>query len=121
MCLGAILGHWMLIQLLWDRLAIWPQDQGIFLLPFPFAWFSYKIQEGVGALWTGIGPNIARNAIINAAELASYDQVKQVKALEICVLRTILVSCLPCRVTFCVDSYLIVFVADNFENSGFHR
>ncbi|MED6196111.1 Matrilysin [Stylosanthes scabra] len=28
-------------------------------------------------LWTGIGPNIARNAIINAAELASYDQVKQ--------------------------------------------
>ena len=34
-------------------------------------------QEGVGALWTGIGPNIARNAIINAAELASYDHVKQ--------------------------------------------
>lgn len=35
-------------------------------------------QEGVGALWTGLGPNIARNGIINAAELASYDQVKQV-------------------------------------------
>lgn len=34
-------------------------------------------KEGVGALWTGIGPNVARNAIINAAELASYDQVKQ--------------------------------------------
>jgi solute carrier family 25 uncoupling protein 8/9 len=34
-------------------------------------------QEGVRALWTGISPNIARNAIINAAELASYDQVKQ--------------------------------------------
>ncbi|KAG9453267.1 hypothetical protein H6P81_006171 [Aristolochia fimbriata] len=34
-------------------------------------------QEGLGALWTGIGPNIARNAIINAAELASYDQVKE--------------------------------------------
>ncbi|XP_073154480.1 mitochondrial uncoupling protein 1 isoform X2 [Henckelia pumila] len=34
-------------------------------------------QEGLGALWTGVGPNIARNAIINAAELASYDQVKQ--------------------------------------------
>ncbi|KAI5408842.1 Mitochondrial uncoupling protein 2, variant 3 [Lathyrus oleraceus] len=33
--------------------------------------------EGLGALWTGLGPNIARNAIINAAELASYDQVKQ--------------------------------------------
>jgi solute carrier family 25 uncoupling protein 8/9 len=35
-------------------------------------------QEGVRALWTGLGPNIARNGIINAAELASYDQVKQV-------------------------------------------
>ncbi|KAK4582581.1 hypothetical protein RGQ29_025684 [Quercus rubra] len=34
-------------------------------------------QEGFGALWTGVGPNVARNAIINAAELASYDQVKQ--------------------------------------------
>lgn len=36
----------------------------------------YK-QEGLRALWTGMGPNIARNAIINAAELASYDQVKE--------------------------------------------
>ncbi|GKB03648.1 mitochondrial uncoupling protein 1 [Tanacetum coccineum] len=35
------------------------------------------VGEGVKALWTGIGPNVARNAIINAAELASYDQVKQ--------------------------------------------
>lgn len=26
-------------------------------------------------LWRGIGPNVARNAIVNAAELASYDQV----------------------------------------------
>eukprot|EP01018_Ginkgo_biloba_P033754 Gb_25337 [translate_table: standard] len=34
-------------------------------------------QEGLSALWTGLGPNVARNAIINAAELASYDQVKQ--------------------------------------------
>lgn len=34
-------------------------------------------QEGFAALWTGVGPNIARNAIINAAELASYDQVKE--------------------------------------------
>ncbi|XP_057516047.1 mitochondrial uncoupling protein 1 [Amaranthus tricolor] len=34
-------------------------------------------QEGFRALWTGVGPNVARNAIINAAELASYDQVKQ--------------------------------------------
>jgi solute carrier family 25 uncoupling protein 8/9 len=33
--------------------------------------------EGVAALWTGLGPNVARNAIINAAELASYDQIKE--------------------------------------------
>lgn len=39
--------------------------------------FSFKYQEGIAALWTGLGPNVARNAIINAAELASYDQVKQ--------------------------------------------
>ncbi|KAJ4849925.1 Mitochondrial uncoupling protein 2 [Turnera subulata] len=34
-------------------------------------------QEGLSALWTGLGPNIARNAIVNAAELASYDHIKQ--------------------------------------------
>jgi solute carrier family 25 uncoupling protein 8/9 len=28
-------------------------------------------------LWKGLAPNVARNAIINAAELASYDQIKQ--------------------------------------------
>ncbi|XWS59917.1 hypothetical protein CRYUN_Cryun08bG0163200 [Craigia yunnanensis] len=41
------------------------------------AYSTIARQEGVAALWTGLGPNIARNAIINAAELASYDQVKQ--------------------------------------------
>ncbi|KAK4359518.1 hypothetical protein RND71_021747 [Anisodus tanguticus] len=35
-------------------------------------------QEGLVALWTGIVPNIARNAIINAAELASYDHLKEI-------------------------------------------
>lgn len=47
-------------------------------------------QEGVGALWTGLGPNVARNAIINAAELASYDQVKQVmhKIPDACLLES---------------------------------
>lgn len=34
-------------------------------------------KEGFTSLWTGVGPNIARNAIINAAELASYDQIKE--------------------------------------------
>ncbi|XP_021891753.1 mitochondrial uncoupling protein 2 [Carica papaya] len=41
------------------------------------AYLTIVRQEGLAALWTGLGPNIARNAIINAAELASYDQVKQ--------------------------------------------
>ena len=30
-------------------------------------------ESGVPGLWTGIGPNLFRNSIINAAELASYD------------------------------------------------
>eukprot|EP00744_Colponema_vietnamica_P004298 GILI01006447.1.p1 GENE.GILI01006447.1~~GILI01006447.1.p1 ORF type:complete len:323 (-),score=69.00 GILI01006447.1:78-1001(-) len=34
--------------------------------------------EGVKGLWTGWGPNVMRNSLINAAELASYDQIKQV-------------------------------------------
>ncbi|GAB4818216.1 hypothetical protein N2152v2_005262 [Parachlorella kessleri] len=33
-------------------------------------------QEGLRALWTGLGPNVARNSIVNAAELASYDEIK---------------------------------------------
>ena len=28
-------------------------------------------------LWTGLGPNLARNSLMNAVELASYDQCKQ--------------------------------------------
>jgi solute carrier family 25 (mitochondrial uncoupling protein), member 8/9 len=47
---------------------------------YPSAFAAYGIiarQEGVAGLWTGVGPNIGRNALINAAELASYDQVKQ--------------------------------------------
>jgi len=34
-------------------------------------------EGGVKNLWTGWGPNVMRNSIINAAELASYDQYKQ--------------------------------------------
>jgi solute carrier family 25 uncoupling protein 8/9 len=29
--------------------------------------------KGVAGLWIGVVPNIMRNSIINAAELASYD------------------------------------------------
>lgn len=45
---------------------------------YPSAFKAYSIiakKEGITGLWTGLGPNVARNAIINAAELASYDQV----------------------------------------------
>ncbi|GER25678.1 mitochondrial uncoupling protein [Striga asiatica] len=42
------------------------------------AYYTIVKQEGVAALWTGLGPNIARNAIINAAELASYDHIKEI-------------------------------------------
>ena len=34
-------------------------------------------EGGIKNLWTGWGPNIMRNSIINAAELASYDQYKE--------------------------------------------
>jgi solute carrier family 25 uncoupling protein 8/9 len=34
-------------------------------------------EGGVSKLWTGLGPNVVRNSIVNAAELASYDQYKQ--------------------------------------------
>lgn len=58
-------------------------NSSVILICIPLCWgfFSncFDAQEGVGALWTGLGPNVMRNAIINAAELASYDQVKQVR------------------------------------------
>ena len=33
-------------------------------------------EEGVRGLWTGLGPNIIRNSIINAAEIATFDYAK---------------------------------------------
>lgn len=36
----------------------------------------YKF-EGVTGYWTGWLPNVARNSVITAAELASYGQIKQ--------------------------------------------
>jgi solute carrier family 25 uncoupling protein 8/9 len=32
--------------------------------------------DGITGLWVGIIPNILRNSVINAAEIASYDQYK---------------------------------------------
>jgi len=33
--------------------------------------------DGIAGLWRGLGPNVCRNSVINAAELATYDQIKQ--------------------------------------------
>jgi len=33
--------------------------------------------EGVKGLWTGYGPNLLRNCVVNATELVAYDQTKQ--------------------------------------------
>lgn len=38
--------------------------------------FIYR-SEGLQGLWKGLGPNIARNATVNAAELVCYDTVKE--------------------------------------------
>lgn len=35
-------------------------------------------QEGVLGLWTGYGPNLARNCVVSATELVAYDQAKQI-------------------------------------------
>jgi len=35
-------------------------------------------KDGVIGLWRGLAPNVCRNSVINAAELATYDQFKQV-------------------------------------------
>lgn len=32
--------------------------------------------EGIAGLWSGLGPNVARNSIVNAAELVCYDTIK---------------------------------------------
>jgi solute carrier family 25 uncoupling protein 8/9 len=34
-------------------------------------------QEGIKGLWTGYGPNLARNCVVNATELVAYDSTKQ--------------------------------------------
>ena len=41
------------------------------------AYRSIVRQEGVLGLWTGYGPNLVRNAVVNATELVAYDQAKQ--------------------------------------------
>jgi len=35
-------------------------------------------KDGVFGLWRGLAPNVCRNSVINAVELATYDQIKQI-------------------------------------------
>ena len=36
-------------------------------------------EEGVTALWKGVGPAMARAATLTASQLATYDETKRVK------------------------------------------
>ena len=36
------------------------------------AYYTIVRHEGLGAMWTGLEPNIARNAIVNAAKLVNF-------------------------------------------------
>ena len=36
-------------------------------------------QEGIKALWKGVGPAMARAAALTASQLATYDETKRVK------------------------------------------
>jgi solute carrier family 25 uncoupling protein 8/9 len=47
---------------------------------YPSALAAYGIiakEEGFPALWNGLAPNVIANSVINAAELAGYDQTKE--------------------------------------------
>ena len=49
--------------------------------PYTSSMDCYKktvAKDGIKGLWVGWGPNVMRNSIINAAELAAYDQFKEI-------------------------------------------
>ena len=49
-----------------------PRYKGVF-----DAYSTIVRTEGILGLWTGLGPAVARNSIINATELATYEQTKE--------------------------------------------
>lgn len=57
----------------------------------------------VAGLWTGLGPNIIRNSIINAAEIATFDQVK-----DMILRRNLMEDGIPCHL---VSSAIAGFTA----------
>ncbi|XP_074646035.1 dicarboxylate carrier UCP2-like [Tubulanus polymorphus] len=78
-------------------------------------------KEGLKGLWKGAIPNITRNAVVNAAELVSYDLVK-----EFILHRNLMHDTLPCHFTsaFCAGFITTCFaspvdvVKTRFMNSG---
>ena len=69
-----------------DLVKVKMQGQGVAMMKgepklYNGSMHCYKVllaEGGLSNLWTGWGPNVFRNSIINAAELASYDQLKQI-------------------------------------------
>ncbi|XP_076130037.1 dicarboxylate carrier UCP2 [Alosa pseudoharengus] len=51
-------------------------------------------EEGIRGLWRGMGPNIARNAIVNCTELVTYDLIK-----DALLRSTPMTDDLPCHFT----------------------
>jgi len=68
--------------------------------------------EGLKGLWTGLAPNILRNATINAAELATYDEVKT----YIVKKKKMDVRCYAC--SFCLLSYCWICSNRYWKSSG---
>lgn len=50
-----------------------PRYSGLF-----HAFYTIAKTEGIRGLWTGVVPTVQRAALINAAELSTYDQCKQI-------------------------------------------
>ncbi|XP_061608607.1 dicarboxylate carrier SLC25A8-like isoform X1 [Phyllopteryx taeniolatus] len=80
--------------------------------------------EGIRGLWKGCVPNIARNAIVNCAELVTYDVIK-----EVILKYNLMTDNLPCHFTaafgagFCTTMVAspVDVVKTRFMNSGANR
>ena len=71
----------------------------------------YPWQEGVLAMWTGVGPTVGRATALAAAELATYDEVK-VQILQ----RNLLPEGLGCHVTTaCVSGFVATVASSPFD------
>ena len=53
-----------------------PKEQQIYKSTFD-CYRKTIARDGIQGLWLGLGPNIVRNSLINACEVATYDQAKQ--------------------------------------------